>query len=65
MPIENYAQMNKIYTDLVPAAPLTPAAVHHALSHLMDHKAHATKYLAMTPDARMDWFNAFLTKYYL
>jgi hypothetical protein len=31
----------------------------------MDHKAHATKYLVMTPDARMAWFNAFPTKYYL
>jgi hypothetical protein len=57
--------MKRIYTGRVPAAPLTPAAVHRALSHLMDHKAHTTKYLAMTPAARMDWFNAFLTKYYL
>jgi hypothetical protein len=57
--------MKRIYTGPVPPAPLTPAAVHSALSHLMDHKAHATKYLAMTPDVRMAWFNAFLTKYYL
>jgi hypothetical protein len=63
--MENYAQMKRIYTGRVLAPPLTPAAVHSALSHLMDHKAHATMYLVMTPDARMDWFNAFLTKYYL
>jgi hypothetical protein len=64
-PIENYAQMKRIYTGRVPAAPLIPDAVHRALSHLMDHNAHARKYLAMIPDARMYWFNAVLTKYYL
>jgi hypothetical protein len=57
--------MKRIYTGRVPPAPLTQAAVHHALSHLMDNKARATKYLVMTPDARMAWFNAFLTKYYM
>jgi hypothetical protein len=31
----------------------------------MDQKAQVTKYLTMTPGAKMDWFNAFLTKYYL
>jgi hypothetical protein len=41
-PIENYAQVKRIYTVRVPPTPLTPAAVHRALSHLMDHKAHAT-----------------------
>jgi hypothetical protein len=39
--------------------------VHRALSHLIDHKTQTTKYLAMTPDGRMVWFNAFLAKYYL
>ena len=64
-PIDNYAHLKKIYAGRVPDAPVTQAAVHRALSHLMDHKAQATKYLAMTPAARMAWFNAFLKKYYL
>jgi hypothetical protein len=57
--------MKMTYAGRVPAAPLTPAAVHRALSHLMDHKAHADMYLAMTPAGKMDWFNSFPTKYYL
>ena len=64
-PIENYAQIKMIYAGLVPAAPVSLAVVHRALSHLMDHKAQATRYLAMNPATRMAWFNAFLTKYYL
>nr|XP_051199861.1 uncharacterized protein LOC127313390 [Lolium perenne] len=64
-PIENYAQMKMIYDMRVPAALLTLNAVHRALSHLMDHKTHANMYLAMTPAGRMDWFTAFLMKYYL
>lgn len=64
-PMENYARMKRIYTNCVLAAPLTHAMVHRALSHLMDHQAHATRYLAMTTDGKMAWFNAFLTKYYL
>jgi hypothetical protein len=57
--------MKMIYTGQGPAAPLTPAVVHHALSHLIDHKTHVNKYLVMTLAGRMDWFTAFLTKYYL
>jgi hypothetical protein len=45
--------MKKIYAGRVPTVPLTPAAVHRALSYLMDHKTHATRYLVMTPDGRM------------
>jgi hypothetical protein len=45
--------MKRIYTGRVPAASLTPVAFYHALSHLMDHEAHATRYLAMTLDGKM------------
>jgi hypothetical protein len=55
--------MKMVYAGRVPAAPLTPTAVHRAPSHLMDHKANM--YIAMTPAGRMDWFTTFLTKYYL
>jgi hypothetical protein len=57
--------MKKIYEGGVPAALLTPTAVHRALSHLMDRKAQVTRHLATTHDGRMAWFNTFPTKYYL
>jgi hypothetical protein len=64
-PIENYAHMKIIYTMGRPAAPISSSAVHHVLSHLMDHKAQANMYLVMTPKDRMAWFTAFIRKYYL
>jgi hypothetical protein len=57
--------MKKIYTGHVPSALLTPAAVNRALSHLMDHKAWAKRYVAMTSADMIAYFTAFLTKYYL
>jgi hypothetical protein len=64
-PIVNYAHMKMIYIERVPQAPISPTAIHRALSHLMEHKAHATRYLAMSPECRMSWFTSFLKKYYL
>jgi hypothetical protein len=52
--------MKKIYEGSVSDALLTPAAVHRALSQLMDHKVQAPTYLAMIPDVRIVWFNTFL-----
>jgi hypothetical protein len=45
--------MKKIYADRVPTVPLTPTTVHRALSYLIDHQTHATRYLVITPDGRM------------
>jgi hypothetical protein len=46
-PIENYVHMKIIYIGRVPAAPVSPSVIHHALSHLMDHNAHANMHLVM------------------
>jgi hypothetical protein len=64
-PIENYAQMKMIYGDRIPTAPISPTAIHRALSHLMEHSGQRTRYLAMTPERRLSWFMAFLNKHYL
>jgi hypothetical protein len=56
--------MKMIYAGRVPQSPISPTVIHHALSHLMEHKAHAIRYLAMSPECRMSWFTAFLKKYY-
>jgi hypothetical protein len=63
--IENYAQIKMIYVGRVPLAPISPTVFHRALSHLMEHKAQATKYLAISRECMMSWFTAFLKKYYL
>jgi hypothetical protein len=57
--------MNIFFVVHVWNAPISPAAIHSALIHLMKHKAHATRYLAMSPQRRMTWLTALLRKYYL
>jgi glutathione S-transferase len=57
--------MNIIYSGRVLEAPISPYVIHCALSHSMDHKAHANMNLAMTPANEMARFTAFLRKYYL
>jgi hypothetical protein len=47
-PIENYGQIKIIFAGRVTTVPISPTAIHRALSHLMEHKAHATRYLAMS-----------------
>jgi hypothetical protein len=57
--------MKKIHIGHVPQAPISPNAIHRAHSQLIEHKAHATRYLAMSPKCKMSRYTAFLKKYYL
>jgi hypothetical protein len=63
--IVNYAKTKMIYVGCVPQESIYPISVHRSLSHLMEYKAHGTKYLTTSPERRMPWFTAFLNKYYL
>jgi hypothetical protein len=45
---ENYGHMKIIFARRVPAASISPTAVHRALNHLMDYKEQATRYLVMS-----------------
>ena len=45
--------MKIIFAGRIPEVPISPTAIHLALSHLVEHKAHATRYLTMSPESRM------------
>ena len=38
--------MKVIYGGHIPTVPITPSAIHHALIHLMENKAHANMHVS-------------------